>query len=274
MVPAREPGSLRVLTLNVWATGGDWPARRNAIRSGLEQLEPDLVALQETVLTDEYDQAGDLLADGYEILRSRTRDRNGMGITIASRWPVARTREIDLQTKPDLTEGFRPCALLAEVIGPAPIGRLVFVNHLPSWAVDAEVERERQAVMVVEAIEAFAEAPPHVVLAGDLDADPDAASIRFLTGRQSIGGRSVCYRDAWEKAHPDDPGDTFTPANPIVADPDWPFGRIDYVLVRCALHGGPTLGIRACERVFDQPIDGVWASDHFGLVADLEIPSR
>jgi hypothetical protein len=28
----------------------------------------------------------------------------------------------------------------------------------------------------------------------------------------------------------------------------------------------------ACERIFDQPVDGVWASDHFGVVADLEVP--
>jgi len=55
----------------------------------------------------------------------------------------------------------------------------------------------------------------------------------------------------------------------LVADPDWPFGRIDYVLVRCGEHGGPTLPIAACERIFDTPVDGVWASDHFGLVADL-----
>lgn len=26
------------------------------------------------------------------------------------------------------------------------------------------------------------------------------------------------------------------------------------------------------HRIFDQPVDGVWASDHFGLVADLALP--
>jgi hypothetical protein len=28
----------------------------------------------------------------------------------------------------------------------------------------------------------------------------------------------------------------------------------------------------ACEPIFDQPVDGLWASDHFGVVADLEVP--
>jgi endonuclease/exonuclease/phosphatase family metal-dependent hydrolase len=51
---------------------------------------------------------------------------------------------------------------------------------------------------------------------------------------------------------------------------DWPFRRIDYVLVRCAEHGGPSLDIADCRRVFDVPsTDGVWASDHFGLLTDL-----
>jgi endonuclease/exonuclease/phosphatase family metal-dependent hydrolase len=109
-----------------------------------------------------------------------------------------------------------------------------------------------------------------VIVAGDFDADPDAASIRFWTGRQSLEGTSVCYRDAWESANPHTPGDTFTPENPLVADPDWPFRRIDYILVRCGEHGGPTLTITDCRRIFVQPTDGVWVSDHFGLVADLE----
>lgn len=85
---------------------------------------------------------------------------------------------------------------------------------------------------------------------------------------------SVCYRDAWESAHPGDPGHTFSPRNPLVVTGDnWPLElgrRIDYVMVRCGDHG-PTLEVTACERIFDKPVDGVWASDHFGVVADLAI---
>ena len=48
--------------------------------------------------------------------------------------------------------------------------------------------------------------------------------------------------------------------------------RIDYVLVRCGIHG-PTLDVARCELAFDEPVGGVWASDHLGVVADLELPS-
>jgi endonuclease/exonuclease/phosphatase family metal-dependent hydrolase len=113
-------------------------------------------------------------------------------------------------------------------------------------------------------------------LAGDFNAAPDSASVRFWRGLQSLGDTSVCYRDAWEAVHPDDPGHTFTPDNPLLRDGTWPqeLGRrIDYVMVRCRGHG-PSLDIATCERIFDQPVDGVWATDHFGLVADLTVPPR
>ena len=36
----------------------------------------------------------------------------------------------------------------------------------------------------------------------------------------------------------------------------------------------PTFDITACERTFDEPRDGVWGSDHFGVGADLAVRTR
>ncbi|MDQ3780276.1 MAG: hypothetical protein M3354_07010, partial [Chloroflexota bacterium] len=54
---------------------------------------------------------------------------------------------------------------------------------------------------------------------------------------------------------------------------DWPFQRIDHIFVRCGERGGPTLEIAACALAFAEPVDGVWASDHFAVVADLFVPA-
>jgi endonuclease/exonuclease/phosphatase family metal-dependent hydrolase len=151
---------------------------------------------------------------------------------------------------------------------------MLIVNLPTNWQLGDERERELQTLQVARAIEAMARGR-HVVLAADLNAEPHAASIRFLTGRQSLDGASVCYRDAWETLHPEDPGHTFTPRNPHVVTGEggvWRLEtgrRIDYVMVRCH-RSGPTLRIAGCERIFDEPVDGVWGSDHFGVVADLE----
>jgi endonuclease/exonuclease/phosphatase family metal-dependent hydrolase len=163
-------------------------------------------------------------------------------------------------------------ALAAEIHAPEPLGRVLFVNAPLSYPKDTEAERERQAVAVARLVDELR--PAHAILAGDLNAEPEAASIRFLRGLQSLDGMSVCYRDAWEAAHPGEPGHTFTPENPTMPTGEtgaWalePGRRIDYVFVRCSDHG-PTLDTVSCERLFDEPVDGTWASDHFGVTAEL-----
>jgi endonuclease/exonuclease/phosphatase family metal-dependent hydrolase len=265
---------MRVVTLNLWGRRGAWSARRSVLIDGLRELRPDLVAFQEAIVTDDYDQVADLLGSEFHLTHQREREPDGQGASIASRWPLGEVPEVDLQVSPR-TEDFAATTMVAEVHAPDPFGPLLFANHVPSWQLDFERERELQAVAAARFVEDLVdERDVHVVLAGDFTAGPDAASVRLISGRQSLDGTSVCYRDAWEAAHPADPGDTFTPDNPLVADWDWPFRRLDYIFVRCGEHGGPTLAISDCERIFEQPVDGVWASDHFGVVADLTIPSR
>lgn len=76
---------------------------------------------------------------------------------------------------------------------------------------------------------------------------------------------------------------TFTSRNPLVPSAHHPLvvdgetplelgRRIDHILVRCR-HHGPTLDVATYALLFDQSRDGVWASDHFGLVADLVVPA-
>ena len=282
MTTTQSTHGLRVATQNVWAHGGDWPARLQVLRKGFTEMAPDIVALQETIVLGDDDQAREVLGDTYHYVHSRIRGADGIGISIASRWPIDRPRELDLRLRPGAPTGSAPTALLVEIDAP-DVGRVVFVNHVRSWQPRLAADRERQAVMVADALDRYPvpeEASdaghsglPHVIVAGDLDADPASTSIRFWTGRHAIAGRSVCYRDAWEATHGSAAGETFTPENPLMQDQDWPFRRIDYILVRCADHGGPTLFIARSGRLFDQPIDGAWASDHFGVWADLEVPA-
>ncbi|MCP9984516.1 endonuclease/exonuclease/phosphatase family protein [Actinomadura madurae] len=260
---------MRVMTMNLWGTRGDWAKRRDVLARGIGDLAPDLVAFQEVIRTRSYDQAADLLGPRYHLAHSEAREPDGQGIAIGSRWPFDGVREADLDLTPR-TAGFACTTLGAQVMAPDPAGPLLLVNHFPSWRLDMEYERELQAVASARLIETMLDGRDmHVVLAGDLDAAPDAASVQFWTGRRSLQNTSVCYRDAWDRVHPGEPGVTYTPDNPLMEDGDWPFRRIDYVLVRCGLHGGPTLPIDDCRRVFVHPVGGVQASDHYGLTADL-----
>ncbi|MEV0718186.1 endonuclease/exonuclease/phosphatase family protein [Asanoa sp. NPDC050611] len=265
---------LRVLTLNLWARHGDWHRRRDVLAAGIRELAPDLVAAQEVLVEDGYDQLADVVGDGFHVVH-QTGGHDGLrAVSVASRWPVGRVREADLRVTDRI--GTYPCAtLLVEVLAPAPLGRIILANHGPAWQWWAEAERERQAVATARAVEELVgELPGHVVAAGDFNAEPGAASMRFWTGRQSFDGLSVAYRDAWESARGGAQGWTFDPRNPLTAvdEPGLDRGRrIDYVLVRCTDHG-PTLRVRDTCLAFSQDVAGVWASDHFGVVADLALP--
>lgn len=260
-------GQVRVATLNLWGCHGDWGRRRSVLVDGLRELNADVVAFQEAVVTDGYDQVADVLGAGHHVVHQSGRDAEGSGLSIASRWPLGVVREETLRVGPSEVA-------IAEILAPGPLGTtLLFVHHNASWQLGSERERELQAVAAARLAEDLAGEwrASHVVLAGDFNAAPDSASVRFWTGRQSSDGTSVCYRDAWESVHPGEPGHTFSPLNPLVTGGEWSLElgrRIDYVMVRCNAHG-PTLDIRACERIFDEPMDGVWGSDHFGVVADL-----
>lgn len=261
---------MRVVTFNVCGCHGDWPRRRTVIQQGLSRLSPDLVAFQESVLTADYDQVLELL-DGYRVVHQGHREADGTGCSIASRWPITAVHETDLpSTDRTLTTEFAGRSSSVE-IEPSDQSPFVLVNHKPTWRPSHERERELQAAAMSEFITSMlAGRDLPVILVGDLDAEPEAASIRFWAGRQSLHGISVGYRDAWQHRHPDRPGYTFSNANAMKArrwgnDID---RRIDYIFVSCNDHG-PRFAVEACELIFDQAIDGVWASDHFGLYADL-----
>lgn len=264
--------SIRILTLNIWGIHGDWPTRRAVLKKGLAALSPDLITFQESVRTDDYDQVLDLVGDEYRVLHQEGRSSDGVGASIASRWPLQEIEQMFLDVTPRIAPSWigSVAAVLVEV--PGPVGTLALVHHKPSWQWGYEHERELQAVAAARFIERIvSNQVAHVVVAGDLDASPDSGSIRFWKGRQSLDGMSVCYLDAWEAVDTGGTGHTFSPRNPLVPGGEMPSQRgrrIDYIFIRCNDHG-PTLDVSSCALAFDHPDGGVWASDHFGVVADL-----
>ena len=172
---------MRVLTLNLWGRRGAWTDRRAVLVDGLRELQPDLVAFQEAIRTDEYDQVLDLLGPSFHIAYQRYREPGtqgveaGQGASIASRWPLGEVREVDLHVTPR-TEDFAATTLVVEIPAPPPLGPLLFVNHLPNWQLDFELERELQAVAAARFVEELVGTRSvHVIVAGDFTADPRPA---------------------------------------------------------------------------------------------------
>ena len=276
MTDDERDDTMDVLTLNLLSPEhANWDRRRDVLRDGLRRLRPDVVALQETVWGAGHDQAVDLLGPEYRVARHSARSADGVGAVLAGRWPLGAVREVDLRVTPRVDLPWA-AAVVAEVELPPPFGPSVFVHHKPTYHVGYARERELQAVACARFVEEVVDRDRHVVLLGDFDDTPDSSSIRFWTGRQSLDGVSVAYRDAWEAVHPGEAGHTFTPVDPLVPAGEMSLElgrRIDYVMVRCGIHG-PSLHVADCRRVFDEPVDGTWASDHFGVLARLQVPAH
>lgn len=263
---------MRILTQNILApVHHGWEGRRPALVAGIRAFDPDVVALQEVV------DVPDLLGPGWHEVWHSRRGEDGSGAALASRWPIGDVHELDGRMTTRAHDLPWSGTVVAEVLAPEPVGPFFVVHHKPLHRLDGEREREIQAVAAARLVEAVVPDPDrHVVLLGDFDARPDSSTMRFWTGRQSLDGMSVCYHDVWETVHGDDPGHTFTPENPLVQVGGFHLvrgRRIDYLLVRGRAQG-PTLDVHSCERALVEPVEGVQASDHYGVFAELVVPRR
>jgi endonuclease/exonuclease/phosphatase family metal-dependent hydrolase len=263
---------IRVLTINIWNRSGPWESRLPLLRAGIEALAPDVIGVQE-VMSDGTHSLADALVDGlgYGVAYGEAKPLGGgitFGNAVLSRWPVAVR---DVVRLPGAGTDEQRSLLLTEVTTPS--GPLPFlVTHL-AWRMHHGFVRESQVEAIAAAIEAqepMREDRLPLVLVGDFNARPDAAEIRFLTGLQSMNGKSLHLLDAFDVAG-DGSGFTFDGRrNPFAAPMNEPPRRIDYVFLRGPdeWHRGRVLEARV---VLDDVVDGVAASDHFGVLAVLDL---
>jgi endonuclease/exonuclease/phosphatase family metal-dependent hydrolase len=266
--------TLRVATLNIWNRFGPWEERLVAIRAGVAALAPDILGLQEVVRLepddgDGLDQAAAIAAGfDYHVAYGRARDERWFGNAVLSRWPIARSHVYEL---PRVGTDERRTLLFAEIA--SPFGAIpFFVTHL-NWKFDEGHVRAAQMLEIVHRIEALSGGDRGLafpaVLVGDMNAEPDSDEIRYLRGLTSLGGvRRVYFQDAFAFAGDGGAGVTYARHNPFAAPLREPDRRIDYVFVRGRdeHHRGEPIEARVC---FDEPVDGTFPSDHFGVTATL-----
>jgi endonuclease/exonuclease/phosphatase family metal-dependent hydrolase len=275
---------LRVLTLNVENLEGD-ERRTKAINQEVRRLAPDLVAFQEVIRGPDRNQLDELTA-GTELHGTHQADamsytppysdRYG-GTAVATRWPHTTLEVLDMRIGGAADVPWCTIAVTVPIPGE---GDVLFIGTTAAWRLDAEAVREQQAIALTD-LDARHRRTLPTIIAGDFNAAPDAASIRYLKGLQSLGGRSVHYHDAWEIAG-NGPGFTWTTENPntrdvvgaVVRQPEHR-RRIDYVFIGSwHQHRDAHCQVRSATVAFGQPIDGVWASDHYGVVVDVDISSE
>ena len=252
-------GVLRLLQLNLWNLSGDAPARRTELSAILQHHQPDICCFQETVLGAtgvSHEHVWEPL--GYQTFHAPLPTWPGAvvnggstGNTIVSRLPMLKRQVFELPAGPWPEE--RNVAAAAVDVG---LGRSLHIlnTHL-AWRPEDDQTRTRQVRAVIDQL-----LPPSrsrdVIICGDLNTTPGTPSLELLLANG--------FTDAWAQ-HGLGPGYTWAHQNPnmgLTAEYD---RRIDYILLANGLR------CRTIEMVGVSPITGASVSDHFGLVAEVEL---
>jgi endonuclease/exonuclease/phosphatase family metal-dependent hydrolase len=279
--PAFDPGygplvktRVRIATWNLWGRYGPWEARLPVIIENLGAINADILALQEVWDDGTRNQAREIAAalGCTEPVFAANLERDGArsGNAVVSRWPITRHEVRKLPRRGAHhaidDEGEERLCVFAEIAGPrGPIQ--MFCAHL-SWSDDHSAIRQEQVTEICRFVTETRPRPFPAVLCGDLNADPTSDEIRMLTGRRASPVPRVVFRDAWEASGNEEPGYTWSNANPFAAAALDLDRRIDHVMV-----GHPKLGgaghVLTAQVAGDVPIDGLWGSDHLAVVAEL-----
>jgi endonuclease/exonuclease/phosphatase family metal-dependent hydrolase len=264
---------MRILSWNLWWRYGPWERRQEAIAATLAEVRPDVCGLQEVWEAPGANLAAELaerLGMHWCWAAAHRHDQAGeemfTGNAILSRWPIVSHAEITLPAGRPAEE--RRVALHARIDTPGGVMPM-FTTHL-TYGPGLSQVRTAQARALAQFIAEHAAGcayPP--VSTGDLNAEPGSDELRLLGGL--LTGPAVpdlVLIDAWRYADPGDPGFTWDHRNGYQAHSLIPDSRIDYILVGLPWHDRGK--VRSVQLAGTGPVDGIWPSDHFAVVADLQ----
>jgi len=263
---------LKIVTINILTDLSRWAQRRPLLLQGLAALSPDLIALQEVQLPQ---NPAHWLAEqlGYphfllspKLGYSASRE----ALAVISRYPLEEASVLDLGGQDRIAQ--RVGLTLGE-------HKIYLANSHLYWQPGESAARLRQVERLQNWLHGFSGNPPGIVC-GDFNGTPETLAIqhmrqRFLSAYASIHGKEPDFtcptplpRSTWSVTR------TFLGffllIRPQHIKLNWR-GTLDYIFVN------PRLKVTQCQVVLDQPSDGnprIYPSDHFGLYAEIEIPTN
>ncbi len=254
---------MRLATWNTLWRFGDWQDRQPLLERGLVDLEPDVVLLQET-----WPAQAKALADacglGVLAFSGGFFDQELSSVPVDAEFGIAilaRSGEIVIDEAIAGPGDPAPRRLLAARID----GRRFATSHLTHMG-HAGPTRAAQVTQIVGLLGGN-EDPEPCLFGGDCNLLPHSPEHATAVG--------LGLEDLWARFHPGDHGPTMVPDNPEIAETDWmddrngdlvPPGtgvRLDY------LWAMGDVGCRSI-RQFGRGSGPRWASDHLGLVAELD----
>jgi endonuclease/exonuclease/phosphatase family metal-dependent hydrolase len=261
----------------------EWDRRRHEILAWFDRLDPDVVCLQEVWedgttpntagwLVEHAGRAWHWCFGGFPFPAELWADRSmRFGSAILSRWPIDHHELVALPVDDSARAGADAYYRLEfELLHARTAGIDVFSTHLAPPPAQA-YHRIREVLLIDDVVrdraDPSASLPP--ILCGDFNAEPHSDELRMLTGQAAVPEPDLVFRDAWTAPGVEGPGYTWADANPYAKVEHEMQRRIDYVFSGWRRNDGRGAPLTA-RVVGDEPIDGVWPSDHFGVLAELQ----
>jgi endonuclease/exonuclease/phosphatase family metal-dependent hydrolase len=281
---------MKIVTLNLWGIEPPLDRRLELATRQLRALAPDVICLQEVRPLDGVGgrTTADVLAAelgmhahyavsvAWRAGEAGASGEGQEGLAVVTRAPLLETRALRLPEARPADARILLSGRVASDGGPI----WVHATHL-HYRLDDGVAREQQVLAIDAEIRALGrertDAPQ--ILCGDFNATPDSDEMRFLRGLTTLDGRRTHFQDAWLRVHREPaPGDgpeqgiTWSSENELTRplrslDLD---RRIDYVLVTSRKKDGRGT-IRDCRVVMTEREGGICASDHYGVLADVQV---
>ncbi|MCH9611558.1 MAG: hypothetical protein S4CHLAM102_00280 [Chlamydiia bacterium] len=255
----------KIATWNVWYKFGDYKARQELIARELQALDCDIILLEEVFEDADCSQAqvlAEKLGMHYCYKGARNKDGAMFGNAILSKFPIASHQSHVLPRKENSHERYVVEAFLETPNGHFP----VYVTHL-SWQPADSGLRQEQVEFIMTLIQQN-ECPIPAILGGDFNADADSMEVMKLTGKAAADVDGLCFFDLWTVINPEAPGYTLSKDNKVDHQPLKRCRRVDYLFLEVTQN---KLDIQV-EKMFifgDNPTNGQWASDHYGICAHL-----
>ena len=277
---------MRVVTWNLQGRVGDWEARHPAIESVLVDAQPDVVMLQESWVEPDGTTQAHVLADRLGLHAVTAAELAGFTRypqatywvvnALLTRWPSRILRAVPLRDELQ-TPTWRH-VLIVHVDRPDSEGGAFVAagTHLEHGLERSLTRSAQMAHLMVEVSDALGPRETWrdrlpAIVAGDFNAVPWSEELRRATGAAETFVPGFGLVDAWDACGNTDRGDTWSSNNPLVPRRAIsPNRRLDYITTTFPRRRNQG-SFRSCELVALEPVGSVQPSDHYAVLAEVEL---
>ncbi|WP_016952083.1 endonuclease/exonuclease/phosphatase family protein [Anabaena sp. PCC 7108] len=264
---------MKIITINILFKLDHWPQRRELLIAGLKAENPDVIALQEVSLSE--DTAAWIaeqlnIPHIYKVIPQEVAESDlPFGLAILSRYPIENTAALNLEHQGRIAQYAQ--------IKLDNHKSIVICNGHYFWHPGSHQKRNKQIQMMLDWLSEFPETMP-IISVGDFNGTPDTSGIKLIKEK---------YRSAYEVYHGNEPEYTCPTLldhldkiswrrrfklfwRTLIFNKTWKRwqGTLDYIFINQHLQ------VKDCRITLNQPAANnryLYPSDHFGIVADLEI---